>query len=127
MGSVKKAFKNIVKSPAKVVSSIAKGDISGAIGGAANAISFGTVGSGGVLVDTEKVMPSATTLKAKEQAEKHAMQASQVAEEQAQKAAKLEEAEEKRRKTIFFTSGQELGENIGLVGNLKRRGSILGN
>lgn len=119
MGSVKKAFKSFVKSPAKIVSSVAKGDISGAIGGAASMLSFGSVGSGGI-VDTEKYMPSATTLEAQEKAAK-------AASEQAKKAAQLEEEDEKRRKTIFFTSGNELGENIGVTGNLKRRGSILGN
>lgn len=124
MGSVIKAVKSFVKAPAKIVSSIAKGDISGAIGGAASAASLGTIGSGGGFVDTEKYMPSATTLEAQEKAAK---QASQAAAEQAKKAAQLEEQDERRRKSIFFTSGQELGENIGLVGNLKRRGSILGN
>lgn len=123
MGSFKKAFKSFVKSPAKLVSSVAKGDVSGAIGGAASMLSFGSVGSGGI-VDTEKYMPSATTLEAQEKAAK---QASQAASEQAKKAAQLEEEDEKRRKSIFFTSGNELGENIGVIGNLKRRGSILGN
>ena len=125
MGSFKKAFKSFVNAPAKVVSSIAKGDISGAIGGAASAASFGTIGSGGGFIDTEKYMPSANTLEAQEKAAK---QASRAASEQAKKkVAQLEEEDEKRRKSIFFTSGQELGEDIGATGNLKRRGSILGN
>lgn len=104
MGSVTKAVKSFVKAPEKIISSVAKGDISGAIGGAASAASLGTIGSGGA-----------------------AKQASQAASEQAKKAAQLEEEDEKRRKTIFFTSGNELGEDIGVIGNLKRRGSILGN
>lgn len=124
MGSFKKAFKSWVKGPGKIFSSIAKGDISGAIGGAASTASFGTIGSGGRFVDTEKYAPSVTTLEAQEKAAK---QASQAASEQAKKVARLEEEDEKRRKSIFFTSGQELGEDIGVTGNLKRRGSILGN
>lgn len=124
MGSVTRSFKSFFQSPEKIVRSVAKGDVSGAIGGALSLSNLGTIGSGGGFIDTEKYMPSATTLKEQEKAAK---QASQAAAEQAKKAAQLEEQEEKRRKSIFFTSGQELGEDIGLVGNLKRRGSILGN
>ena len=124
MGSFKKAFNSFVNAPAKVVSSVAKGDISGTIGGLASAASAGTIGSGGGFIDTEKYAPSANTLKAQKKAAK---QASQAATEQARKVAQLEEEDEKRRKSIFFTSGQELGEDIGATGNLKRRGSILGN
>ena len=123
MGSVKKAVKSFVKSPAKIISSVAKGDISGAIGGAASAASLGTIGSGGGFVDTEKYMPSATTLEAQEKAAK---QASQAASEQAKKADALEKQEEQRRKSIFFTSGNELGEMLYSTSR-KRRGSILGN
>ena len=117
MGSITKSFKSWVKAPAKIVSSVAKGDISGAISSEASVASVGTIGSGGEFVDTEKYMPSATTFKAQKKAAKQA----------SQKAAQLEAEDEKRRKTIFFTSGNELGENIGVIGNLKRRGSILGN
>lgn len=49
-----------------------------------------------------------------------------MSEQQRATAAKQAE-DEKRRKQIFFTSGQELGEDIGVTGNIERRGSILGN
>lgn len=122
MGSVKKSFKSWVKSPSKIISSVAKGDISGAIGGAASAASFGTIGSGGA-IDTEKYMPSAEALKAQEN---RAKQAAQAATEQAKRIAALEQEDEQRRKSIFFTSGNELGEMVSSTSK-KRRGSILGN
>lgn len=120
MGSVTKSFSSWLKSPGKIISSVAKGDVSGAIGGAASAASFGTIGSGGGFVDTEKYMPSAEALKAQEK------QAKQAATEQAKRVAALEQEDEQRRKSIFFTSGNELGEMVGTTSK-KRRGSILGN
>lgn len=123
MGGITKSVKRWVKSPGKIISSLAKGDISGAIGGAASAASLGTIGSGGGFVDTEKYMPSTEALKAQE---KQATQAAQAAHEQAKKADALEKQEEQRRKSIFFTSGNELGEMLYSTSR-KRRGSILGN
>ena len=127
MGSLKKSFKTWLKSPFRAISSLAKGDISGALSNAASTASLGTIGSGGGFVDTEKYMPSAEAVKKQEkQAKLQNTQAAQAAQEQAKKADALEKKEEQRRKTIFYTSGNELGEMIGTT-NLKRRGSILGN
>lgn len=130
MGSLKKSLKSWLKSPFRLVSSVAKGDISGAIGSVASAASIGTIGSGGGFVDTEKYMPSAESVKNMEKQAKlqniQEAQKAQEAQEQAKKVAALEQEDEHKRKSIFFTSGNELGEMIGTT-NLKRRGSILGN
>ena len=134
MGSVKKEFKKAVKavtSPVtgtvKAIGSIAKGDVSGALSNVASAVTMGSVGQEGYLINTNKIIPSTEYMEGKLEEQKQATQKqAQSAQEQAKKVEALKQEDEQRRKSIFFTSGNELGEMLYSTSK-KRRGSILGN
>ena len=96
--SFSKGFKSITKSPFNAVSSLAKGDFAGALNSVAEIATLGTISFDG---DQAKVKESASD-----------------------ELASAAESTAKKRKSLYFTEGEELGQDTTKVFNTSRRGSI---
>lgn len=101
--------KSVFKSPVKAIKSLAKGDIGGAINSAVNTVSLGTLGvtEGGLInLAGQEKMPN--------------VQESSAVDTLTQEA----ESTAKKRKSMYFTEGEELGQDVTRVFNTQKRGSI---
>jgi hypothetical protein len=100
--AVSKPFKSVTKGISGTAKSIAKGDISGALKNAASAWTMGVSDSllGG-LNEQPQVVDNATETLAAEA-----------------------ESTAKKRKSMYFTEGEELGQDTTRVFNTQKRGNI---
>jgi len=97
--AVSKPFKSVTKGISGTAKSIAKGDISGALKNAASAWTMGL--SDSLLGEQPQVVDNATETLAAEA-----------------------ESTAKKRKSMYFTEGEELGQDTTRVFNTQKRGSI---
>ena len=96
--AVSKGFKSVTKSPFKAVSSLAKGDFAGALNSVAEIATLGTISFDG---EEAKLKESASDALAREA-----------------------ESTAKKRKSMYFTEGEELGQDTTSVFNSSKRGKI---
>ena len=114
MGKVSRIVSRPFKASVDLVKNVVKGDVGGAVNSAVNVVSMGTLGitGGGLINIAEQPKSDASS------------DVSGAAKTAVDTLASEAESTAKKRKSLYFTEGEELGQDTTRVFNTQKRGSI---